>query len=100
MCLALAVAPERDRLSLKRAKRIQVSRPGLGQTVGKERTNIAMARKPRPFIGMLFKCCNAYARIYLNKQGTAYVGFCPKCTKRVTIKAAPGGSSSRFWSAE
>lgn len=59
-----------------------------------------MGTKSRPFIGMLFRCCNVYARLYLNKGGTAYVGFCPKCAKKVAIHVAPGGSKSRFWSAD
>jgi len=59
-----------------------------------------MPRNPRPFIGMHFKCCNVYTRIYLNNEGTAYVGFCPKCAKKAEIKVGPGGSNARFWSAE
>lgn len=56
-------------------------------------------RKPRPFLGVLFKCCHVYARIYLNRHGTAYSGGCPKCGKRLTVRAVKGGSSSRFWEA-
>jgi len=57
-------------------------------------------REPRPYIGMHFKCCNVYTRIYLNRAGTAFMGHCPKCAAKVEIKASPGGSKSRFWSAE
>jgi len=57
-------------------------------------------RSQRPFIGILFKCCHVYARIYLNYQGTAYVGHCPKCAARLELKVAPGGSKSRFWTAD
>ncbi|HOJ32122.1 MAG TPA: hypothetical protein PKY35_14140 [Candidatus Hydrogenedentes bacterium] len=57
-------------------------------------------KAPRPYIGMWFKCCHVYTRIYLNRDGTAFVGFCPKCGARATVKVAPGGSRSRFWKAE
>mgnify|MGYP006290913605 CR=1 FL=1 len=57
-------------------------------------------REPRPYIGMYFKCCNVYRRVYLNAQGTAFVGHCPRCGARTEIRVGPGGSSSRFWSAE
>jgi hypothetical protein len=49
---------------------------------------------------MLFKCCHVYARIYLNRTKTAFTGNCPKCGAQVNIKAKPGGSRSKFWTAE
>ncbi len=57
-------------------------------------------RKPRPYIGMFFKCCHVYTRIYINRAGTAYFGQCPKCGAKAKMKVAPGGSKSRFWSSE
>jgi len=59
-----------------------------------------MPHKERPYIGMMFKCCHVYTRIYLNRDGTAFVGYCPKCAKKAVVKVGPGGSRSRFWSAE
>ena len=56
--------------------------------------------KPRPFIGVRFTCCNVYLRIYLNRQGTAFFGHCPRCKRPLTIPAKRGGSKSRFWIAE
>lgn len=53
----------------------------------------------RPFIGMLFRCCHVYARVYLNADKTAYEGGCPRCGAPVRIGVKPGGSSSRFWTA-
>lgn len=53
----------------------------------------------RPFIGMHFKCCNVYTRIYLNKKGDAFVGWCPKCTAKTVVKVAKDGSRDRFFSA-
>jgi len=58
-----------------------------------------MPTKPRPYIGMLFKCCNVYTRVYLNKGGTAYTGFCPKCAKKSVVKVGSGGKKIRFWTA-
>jgi hypothetical protein len=57
-------------------------------------------RTPRPFIGMYFKCCHVYARIYLNRQGTAFVGWCPKCACRAEVRVSPHGSKDRFFTAE
>lgn len=57
-------------------------------------------KKARPFIGVLFKCCNVYSRVYVNRQGTAYSGHCPRCARALEVKVAPGGSRARFWTAE
>lgn len=51
----------------------------------------------KKFLSVMFKCCNIYRRIYINKEGTAYSGYCPKCMKRVNIKIGPGGSESRVF---
>ncbi|TWT87767.1 hypothetical protein [Neorhodopirellula pilleata] len=56
-------------------------------------------RQPRPFIGIQFKCCQTYGRIYRNHEATAYAGNCPRCGKRVYVPIRHGGGSSRFFSA-
>jgi hypothetical protein len=57
-------------------------------------------RKKRPFVGVIFKCCHIYARIYLNKKETAFVGWCPKCGAKMEIHISPTGSKSNFFIAE
>ena len=54
-------------------------------------------REKRPFLGITFECCNVYARIYKNKEGTAYVGRCPKCMRAVRVPIGKGGTGQRFF---
>ncbi|XZE54869.1 hypothetical protein SH139x_000850 [Planctomycetaceae bacterium SH139] len=54
-------------------------------------------RKSRPFLGARFACCGVYARIYRNRQATAYEGHCPRCAKPIKIHIGPGGGSARFF---
>jgi hypothetical protein len=57
-------------------------------------------KEAKKFIGIMFECCNVYRRIYVNKNGTAYEGRCPKCYRTVKVKIGEGGTSSRFFTAE
>lgn len=52
------------------------------------------------FLGVHFACCDAYSRIYINRDRTAYAGHCPRCAKRIQIPIGPGGSDSRFFTAQ
>ena len=54
-------------------------------------------RQSRPFVGVTWDCCHVYSRVYLNRRGTAYVGWCPKCGKRIQMNLSPTGSNSRFF---
>ena len=62
-------------------------------------SNSNASRSPRPFIGIQFKCCRTYGRIYRNHEANAYTGNCPKCAKRVNVPIRHGGGSNRFFSA-
>jgi hypothetical protein len=53
----------------------------------------------RPWISIYFECCRVYARVYRNAEGTAYVGWCPKCARKATVLIGPGGTTSRFFRA-
>lgn len=53
----------------------------------------------RPFISVSFECCTVYQRIYLNTAGTAFVGWCPKCARKVEVKVDPSGGDDRFFRA-
>jgi hypothetical protein len=52
------------------------------------------------FLGVHFACCDAYSRVYANRAGTAYVGHCPRCAKRVQFAIGPGGTDARFFTAQ
>lgn len=54
----------------------------------------------RPYIGIMFDCCNVYQRIYRNKAGTAYVGYCPRCMRRIQLKISEGGTGQRMFRAQ
>ena len=62
------------------------------ETPPKERPGVG-----RAFLGVHFECCNLYARIYKNRDGSAYEGRCPQCCAPVRVGIGKGGSSKRFF---
>ena len=58
-----------------------------------------MTPRGRPFLGVIFKCCHVYARVYRNEGGTAYEGRCPRCLRSLVVRIDRGGSHQRFLAA-
>lgn len=55
--------------------------------------------KKKKYLGIMFNCCNVYVRIYQNKEGTAYVGRCPKCFRTVRVPIGKDGTGERIFNA-
>lgn len=54
----------------------------------------------RPWLGVWFKCCHVYGRMYRDDAGVRYRGRCPRCGAEVGARVGPGGTSRRFFEAE
>jgi len=54
-------------------------------------------KAPRPFLGVNFAACRVYGRLYKNREGTAYVGNCPRCGKPVQVAIGAHGTPQRFF---
>ena len=53
----------------------------------------------RAFLGVWFKCCHVYGRMYKADDGTRYLGNCPKCGAAVKARVGEGGTSRRIFEA-
>jgi hypothetical protein len=67
--------------------------------VGAPNMPLGKSAAERRFVGIQFACCDVYSRVYINRQGTAYSGHCPKCSRPVELKIAPTGTDARFFTA-
>jgi hypothetical protein len=74
----------------------------LDLTSGPEHSDHALREQilaGRRYVGIHFACCVLYSRVDVNRDETAYVGHCPRCSRRITLKIGPGGTESRFFTA-
>ena len=64
--------------------------------------NAGAAKKEptRPYLGIQFRCCRVYARIYLNHDSTAFAGNCPRCARAIRVEVSEDGVDQRFFSAQ
>ena len=54
--------------------------------------------KPKPWLGIMFECCNVYRRIYMNNDQNAYEGMCPRCGGKIKVIISPDGATRRIFS--
>lgn len=71
----------------------------LSSDVPQRPRELAAARETRKFLGVHFACCEVYGRVYPNRAGDHYIGHCPRCAKRLSIRIGPGGTEQRFFTA-
>ena len=64
-----------------------------------ERRSKQSAGGPRPFIGIWFRCCSVYQRIYRSPGADRYSGFCPRCLRRLEVLVGPDGTEERIFEA-
>lgn len=57
----------------------------------------AAQSRGEPFLGIQFRCCSIYSRIYRNREQTAYEGRCPRCARPVYVRIGGEGIGARFF---
>ncbi len=54
----------------------------------------------RPYLSLLFRCCNVYQRVYRHRDGDRYEGRCPRCLREVVVPIGPDGTAQRVFEVE
>lgn len=65
-----------------------------------DRASIEADAAGAKFLGVMFACCKAYARIPLSKDGTRYEARCPRCRRAITFRVGSGGTDQRVFVVE
>lgn len=73
--------------------------PGLAPPGDRQLDRTPPPPPARAFLGVWFRCCHVYGRMYKSADGRAYSGRCPKCGTEVGAKVGQGGTSRRFFEA-
>jgi len=59
-------------------------------------SNLPVKERNRQFVGIIFDCCRKYGRLYVNDDGTAFEGHCPRCYRKVRVPIAEDGVAATF----
>jgi len=71
---------------------------GNGRSVNKDESKtVPSPQRSRPYLGITFKCCRVYWRIYLAADGKRFSGHCPKCGFPVHVEVSRDGTESSFF---
>ena len=54
----------------------------------------------KKFLGVMFACCKAYARVYVSADGTRYDARCPRCRRAISFRVGSGGTDQRVFVVE
>lgn len=54
-------------------------------------------KRNRKFLGVRFASCMCYGRLYMNDEGSAYVGNCPRCYTPYSIRIGSCGTNDRMF---
>ncbi len=74
--------------------------PGVTNPAAPERESSRSVGADRNWLGVYFKCCHVYGRMYRSADGGRYLGRCPKCLREVRATVGPGGTARRIFVAE
>lgn len=82
------------------SRRDIVDIPGLAQPPAEPAAQRCDGDGARPWLGVFFRCCGVYARIYRARHSDRYIGNCPRCSAEVRARVGKGGTSQRIFYAE
>lgn len=73
--------------------------PGLARESARPQGAAPSSRPERAWLGIWFRCCHTYGRLYKDLAGRSYVGRCPKCGAEARARVGSGGTSRRLFEA-
>lgn len=60
-------------------------------------TDSGKLQGPRPYLQVLFECCNVYQRVYREPLGRFYLGRCPRCLRSIRFIVGKDGTDARMF---
>ncbi len=71
----------------------------LTSPAGDEGPGTSCAPAGKKWLGIFFRCCHSYGRLYRNDAHRCYEGACPRCHAPLRVAIGEGGTTRRFFEA-